>query len=74
MRRPHAFASARELLHGDDDLSLCVPLAHVPERVGEQHFAEGPHHEVSAFELGLDLILDGLEKIRDTEANEAAGS
>ena len=31
---------------------------------GEQHFTEGPLHEVSAFELGLDLILDGLEKIR----------
>jgi AcrR family transcriptional regulator len=32
---------------------------------GEQHFAEGPHHEVSAFELGLDLILDGLKKLKD---------
>jgi AcrR family transcriptional regulator len=31
---------------------------------GEQHFAEGPHHDVSAFEFGLDLILDGLRKIR----------
>ena len=30
----------------------------------EQHFAEGPHHDVSAFEFGLDLILDGLRKIR----------
>jgi AcrR family transcriptional regulator len=30
---------------------------------GRQHFAAGIHHEVSAFELGLDLILDGLEKI-----------
>jgi hypothetical protein len=29
-----------------------------------QHFAEGPHHDVSAFEFGLDLILDGLRKIR----------
>jgi len=34
---------------------------------GEQHFAEGPHREVSAFEFGLDFILDGLEKIRVTE-------
>ena len=33
---------------------------------GRQHFAEGPHREVSAFEFGLDLILDGLEKIRAT--------
>jgi AcrR family transcriptional regulator len=31
---------------------------------GQQHFDEGPHHEVSAFELGLDLILDGLRKMR----------
>jgi AcrR family transcriptional regulator len=30
----------------------------------EQHFAEGPLHEVSAFEYGLDLILDGLRRIR----------
>src|SRR5215212_8379275 len=32
----------------------------------EQHFSEGPHREVSAFEFGLDLIVDGLKKIRDT--------
>jgi hypothetical protein len=24
---------------------------------------EGAHHDVSAFEFGLDLILDGLKKI-----------
>jgi AcrR family transcriptional regulator len=30
----------------------------------EQHMSEGSHHDVSAFELGLDLILDGLRKIR----------
>jgi AcrR family transcriptional regulator len=27
----------------------------------DQHMNEGPHHEVSAFEVGLDLILDGLQ-------------
>jgi AcrR family transcriptional regulator len=32
----------------------------------QQHFSEGPHREVSAFELGLDLIVDGLKQIRDT--------
>ena len=32
----------------------------------QQHFSEGPHREVSAFEFGLDLIVDGLKKIRDT--------
>ena len=31
-----------------------------------QHFSEGPHRQVSAFEFGLDLIVDGLKKIRDT--------
>jgi AcrR family transcriptional regulator len=34
---------------------------------GEQHFAEGAHHDVSAFELGLDLILDGLRRMRADE-------
>jgi len=29
-----------------------------------QHLAEGPHHDVSPFELGLDLMLDGLRKLR----------
>jgi AcrR family transcriptional regulator len=29
---------------------------------GRQHFSEGPHREVRAFELGLDLIVDGLRK------------
>ena len=32
----------------------------------QQHFSEGPHREVGAFELGLDLIVHGLEQIRDT--------
>jgi AcrR family transcriptional regulator len=32
----------------------------------QQHFSEGSHREVSAFEFGLDLIVDGLKQIRDT--------
>src|SRR6266511_1850750 len=32
----------------------------------QQHFKEGAHREVSAFEFGLDLIVDGLKKIRNT--------
>jgi AcrR family transcriptional regulator len=32
----------------------------------QQHFSEGTHREVRAFEFGLDLILDGLKKIHDT--------
>jgi AcrR family transcriptional regulator len=31
---------------------------------GRQHVTEGPHRDVSAFELGLDLILEGLERMR----------
>ncbi len=31
----------------------------------QQHFSEGPHREVSAFELGLDLIVVGLKKLHD---------
>ena len=33
----------------------------------EQHFPEGPHRDVHAFEFGLDLILDGLKKIQATD-------
>jgi hypothetical protein len=32
---------------------------------GEQHLAKGAHHDVSAFEVGLDFILEGLSKARD---------
>ena len=35
---------------------------------GTQHLAEGPHHGVSAFEFGLDLILDGLKKLHAAPA------
>ena len=31
----------------------------------EQHMSEGSHHEASPFELGLDLILEGLRELRD---------
>jgi len=30
---------------------------------GEQHFTPGPHQDVSAFEYGLDLIVDGLKRM-----------
>ena len=30
-----------------------------------QHSSDGPHREVSAFELGLDLILEGLKRMRE---------
>jgi AcrR family transcriptional regulator len=31
---------------------------------GRQHFTDGPHRDASPFDLGLDLILDGLERLR----------
>jgi AcrR family transcriptional regulator len=37
---------------------------HAAEHV-EQHFSEGPHRDVSAFEFALDLILDGLKRVRE---------
>jgi AcrR family transcriptional regulator len=37
---------------------------HVNEHV-QQHVAEGPHREVKAFEFALDLILDGLRRMRN---------
>jgi AcrR family transcriptional regulator len=30
---------------------------------GRQHLTDGPHREASAFEFGLDLILEGLRKL-----------
>ena len=30
---------------------------------GQQHFTDGSHHDVSAFEFGLDLVLDGLDRL-----------
>jgi AcrR family transcriptional regulator len=43
-----------------------------PERLpylhehAQQHFNDGPHREVSAFEFGLDLVVDGLRKIHES--------
>jgi AcrR family transcriptional regulator len=34
----------------------------------DQHFAEGPHREVSAFDVGLDLILAGLPTAGTSQA------
>ena len=33
----------------------------------DQHLTEGPHHDVQAFEVGLDLLLKGLAELRDDE-------
>ena len=43
-----------------------LPLDDYPDVLehARMHVAEGAHQEVSAFELGLDLILDGLRRMR----------
>jgi len=33
---------------------------------GDQHVTAGPHHDVSAFEIGLDLMLEGLKEMHKT--------
>ena len=43
-----------------------IPVATLPylHEHGLQHLDEGPHHDVSAFEYGLDLLLESLERQR----------
>jgi AcrR family transcriptional regulator len=36
-----------------------------------QHLSDGPHQQVPAFEFALDLIIDGLRKLRAGTADEA---
>src|SRR5512132_2015344 len=51
-------ADAAEIAGAFDRLIPPEEYPHLREHA-EQHFAEGPHREVSAFEYGLDLVLDG---------------
>src|SRR4051794_3962364 len=46
-------------------LDRLIPAAEFPHlhEHGHQHMIEGPHRHVSAFEYGLDLILEGLRKV-----------
>jgi AcrR family transcriptional regulator len=43
-----------------------IPVATFPylHEHGLQHLDDGPHHEVSAFEFALDLLLGGFERLR----------
>jgi AcrR family transcriptional regulator len=43
-----------------------IPVATFPylHEHGLQHLDEGPHHDVSAFEYGLDLLLESLERLQ----------
>jgi hypothetical protein len=45
-------------------LMQAIPWAEYPHLTGhrDQHMTDGPHREVSAFDVGLDLILDGLTR------------
>jgi AcrR family transcriptional regulator len=45
-------------------LPLLEHLPHLREHA-EQHVTEGPHRHVSAFDFGLDLILEGLRDLRN---------
>jgi AcrR family transcriptional regulator len=61
----HSF-NADQLADLSAELERMIPTDTYPHlhEHGEQHLAEGPLHEVSAFELGLDLILGGLGRTR----------
>src|SRR2546421_544116 len=43
-----------------------IPVATLPylHEHGLQHLDEGPHHDVSAFEFALDLLLGGFDRLR----------
>jgi AcrR family transcriptional regulator len=45
-------------------LMQTIPWDEYPQLAAhrDQHMSDGPHREVSAFEVGLDLILAGLQK------------
>jgi AcrR family transcriptional regulator len=44
-----------------------IPVATLPylHEHGLQHLDDGPHHDVSAFEFALDLLLGGLERLEN---------
>jgi AcrR family transcriptional regulator len=44
-----------------------IPVATLPylHEHGLQHLEGGPHHDVSAFEFALDLLLGGLERLEN---------
>jgi AcrR family transcriptional regulator len=46
-------------------LDRLIPVDELPHlhEHARQHMTEGPHRHVSAFEYGLDLILEGLRKV-----------
>jgi len=59
----HRYPSAQlsDLAAAFEAISPAADYPHLHEH-GQQHGDGGQHHEVSAFQFGLDLILDGLKK------------
>ena len=62
----HTYA-ASQVTNMAAELDRMIPADEFPylHEHGRQHLADGPHREVSAFEFGLDFILEGLKKIRE---------
>jgi len=65
-----SLAEVRERVGGAPQ--LVAPVDHRADRPGleqftqeHQHMEPGEEHE-NAFEFGLDLVLDGLERLRDS--------
>jgi Tetracyclin repressor-like, C-terminal domain/Bacterial regulatory proteins, tetR family len=63
----HTYSAEEVSTFGEKFADTITPEAypHLHEH-GEQHLSEGPHRKVPAFEFGLDLILEGLQKTRNT--------
>jgi AcrR family transcriptional regulator len=60
--------TASQVSHLVEKLAELIPAADYPylHEHGQQHLSEGPHRDVSAFEFGLDFIIGGLKKVRES--------
>ena len=64
------FDTREELLDLAEDFLKQIPVDEYPYVIehAQEHLAEPDPDEPNEFEFGLDLILDGLERLRDAEA------
>jgi AcrR family transcriptional regulator len=64
------FDTREELLDLAEDFLKLIPADEYPYVIehAQEHLAEPDPDEPNEFEFGLDLILDGLERLRDAEA------
>jgi AcrR family transcriptional regulator len=64
------FDTREELLDLAEDFLKQIPVDEYPYVIehAQEHLAEPDPDEPTEFEFGLDLILDGLERMRDAEA------